>query len=75
MNLYGVIAFIVAIIVFAHVFHAVEPIQEFIYRITDIPVIDDYGDNPPLFKLAIRLAYLIVIIAILKLILSRESDE
>lgn len=75
MNIYGVIALVVSIIVFAHVFNAVEPISSFIERITDIPVMDDYGNNPPIFKLAIRLAYLIVLVAVLKVLLTRDSDE
>ena len=75
MNLYGVIALIVTIIIFAHVFDAVEPIREFIYRITDIPVMDDYGNKPHLFHLAVRLAYLIVIVAVIKVLLTRNRDE
>lgn len=75
MNIYGVIALVVSIIVFAHVFDAVAPISSFIERITDIPVMDDYGNNLPIFKLAIRLAYLIVLVAVLKVLLTRNSDE
>jgi len=63
------------VIIFAHVFDAVQPISQFIYRITDIPALDDYGNNAQLFKLAVRLAYLIVLVAIIKLILTRKNDE
>jgi len=75
MNFYGVIALIFAIIIFAHVFHAVEPISQFIQRISDVPVVDEYGNSPHIFKLAIRLAYLIVIVAVVKMFLTRKTDE
>jgi len=77
MNVYGVIALVFAVILFAHVFDAVEPISLFIRNVVDIPVLleEDYGDNPQVFKLAIRLAYLILILGVLKMLLSRNGDE
>lgn len=74
MNIYGVIAFVVAIIVFAHVFHAVEPISQFIATITNIPELD-YSRNGPLYKLAVRLGYLIVFVAVVKMILMRKNNN
>ena len=75
MNGYGIIALIASIIILAHIFNAVEPISLFIKNITDIPAIDDYGRNPSLYKLCIRLAYIVFIIAILKMILLRKSEN
>lgn len=75
MNIYGVIALILTIIIFAHVFDAVEPIREFLFRITDIPVFEEYSDRPALFKLLIRLSYLIAVVAIFKIIFMRKTDE
>ena len=69
MNAYGVIVLILAIIIFAHVFNAVEPISQFMHRIADVPVLDEFGNNPPLFKLAIRMVYLIFIVAVIKMII------
>lgn len=75
MNIYGVIALILALIIFAYAFGVVEPISQFIHKIADIPTLDDTGNNPALYKLAVRLAYLIVIVAVIKLLLTRNKEE
>lgn len=75
MNIYGVIAFIVTIIIFADVFNAVEPISAFIRNITNIPELGDFGQNSGLYKLGIRLAYLIVVVSVIKMVFTKSGNK
>lgn len=67
MNLYRMIALIIGLIVFVHVFNAQEAMSEFMNRLFDIPKFTSFGSNEPIFKLAVRAIYLIVLVAIIKL--------
>ena len=74
MNIYGVIALVFSIIILAHVFEAVEPIRNLIQSISDVPLFEHYRSDSDSFVLAVRLAYLIVLVAICKLIFTKKED-
>lgn len=73
MNIYGVIAMVASIIILANFFDAVEPISRFIALVTDIPKINHYGTNPSLYTLIVRLAYLIFVLAVIKMFIVRRK--
>lgn len=76
MNLYGLIGFLILAIVFASFFDLGPAIQKAIIRIADIPPLDDKGDNPAAYNFAVRLAYLIALVGIIKIIFSgRKRDD
>ena len=72
MNIYRVIALVVSIIVFAHVFDAVKPISHFIKNITDVPRIGSIGHNP-FYPVFIRLVFLIAGLGALRMILRKRD--
>ena len=75
MNIYSMIALILLIIILGHFFELGPAIKQFAMRIADIPPFDEKGDSPALFDLAIRLAYLIAIVGLIKVIFSRRKDS
>ena len=75
MNIYSVIALMILIIVVAHTLDIVPAIQQLAYRLAEIPQFTNKGDRPALFDLAVRLAYLLVFVAVIKIIFSRNRDE
>ena len=76
MNIYSVIALLVLIVVVGHFFNLGPAIQEFATKLADIPSFDDKGSNPALFDLAVRFAYLIALVGVIKVIWSgRMKDE
>lgn len=75
MNMYGIIALILLIIILGHFFSLGPAIEQFANRIADIPLFDNKGSNPALFDLAVRLAYLIAIVGVIKLILTGRKDD
>ena len=76
--LYKIIGLTIAIIVLAHFFELEDAIKTFVERLADIPTFTNKGSNPALFDLAVRLAYLIALVGIAKLIInarqSRDDD-
>lgn len=72
--LYRMIGFLILLIVAGHFFQLEEPVRTFAERIADVPLFDEESDEP-LYTLAIRLGYLIAIIAALKLFLWKPSKE
>ena len=75
MNAYAAIAFLVTIIASALFFELGPAIQQFAGRIADVPQFTDKGSKPHLFDLAVRLAYLITIVGIAKILLTRKKDD
>ena len=76
MNIYAIIAVILLIIILGHFFNLGPAIEQFALRMADIPSFDNKGDSPALFDLAVRLAYLIAIVGIIKVIMpSRKKDD
>ncbi len=74
MNIYGVIALVFSIVILAHVFGAIEPIRNLIESMADVPLFENYRGDQNSFVLAVRLAYLIVLVALVKLLFSRKED-
>lgn len=72
MNAYGLIFMSIFLIVLVHVFQAQESMNLFLSRILDIPSFTSFGSNEPIFKLCIRVIYLITLVAIIKLFVSRK---
>jgi len=76
MNMYGIIALMILIIVLGHFFQLQPAIQQFVQRLADIPPFTNRGSNPAIFDLAVRLAYLIAIVGIITvLVRGRKKDE
>ncbi|CAB1062329.1 hypothetical protein D1BOALGB6SA_7105 [Olavius sp. associated proteobacterium Delta 1] len=75
MNVYRLVALIIVIVVTVHVFDAKEAVTEFLNRIFDIPQFNSHGSNEPLFKLCVRIIYLITIVGVIKLIVGRDKSE
>lgn len=74
MNFYGVIALLLLIVIIGFAFDLAPAIKQFADRIADIPQFSGGGRNPALYELAVRLAYLIAIIAVIKIIFRRRGD-
>lgn len=76
MNMYQIIAFILLIIIVGNFFNLGPAIEQMATRLADIPSFEEKGDNPALFDLAVRMAYLIALVGIIKIIFSNwKSDE
>ncbi len=75
MNLYGVIALIFLLVVLGFSFDLAPAFKQFAQGIADIPKFTHTGRNPALYAFAIRLAYLIAIIGVLKIIFRRKGDD
>lgn len=75
MNMYGVIALMIAVIVLGHFFELGPAINQFVTRLADIPPFSSKGNNPALFELAVRMAYLITIVGIITVLVRRHNDD
>lgn len=75
MNMYDIIAIIIGIILLGHFFNLGPAIEQFANRLADIPPFTDKGTNPAIFDLAVRLAYMIAFVGIIRLLVSRRKDE
>lgn len=75
MNVYGLIAFFLLTLIAISFLDLKPHIQQLAQRIVDIPALTQKGSSPHLFDLAVRLVYLIVIVAIVKILLSRKSGN
>ena len=75
MNMYNLIALLVAVIVASAYFDLAPPIHQMFERMADIPEFTSKGNKPHLFDLAVRLAYLIALVGIIKLVLRRRRDD
>lgn len=75
MNLYGVIALLMLLMVIGFAFDLAPAITRFVDRLLDIPKFTHTSRNPALYELAIRMIYLITLVAIVKLVLNRKRDD
>ncbi|MHC4224893.1 MAG: hypothetical protein ACYSUN_12945 [Planctomycetota bacterium] len=76
MNVYAIVALAVFILLLAHAFNLGPAIEQLVWRIADVPELNDHGDNPALYTLAVRLAYLIALVGIIKLLIrGRKGDS
>ena len=74
MNAYGMIAIGIVIILLGHFFNLVPAVEQLVSRLADIPTFEDTGDRPA-FNLAVRLAYLIALVGIIKILFSRGERD
>ena len=75
MNIYSIIALLFFILAVGHFFHLGPAIEQFANRLVDIPRFEDKGSNPALFDLAIRLAYLIALVGIFRILFNRRDGS
>ena len=75
MNIYSIIALLFFILAVGHFFHLGPAIEQFANKLVDIPKFEDKGSNPALFDLAIRLAYLIAIVGIFRILFRGRGDS
>lgn len=75
MNAYGLVAIMLVSLIFIF-FLGLEPqIQQGFSRLVDIPKFTSKGNSPHLFDLSVRLAYLIAIVGVIRLLVRRRSDD
>jgi Na+/H+ antiporter NhaC len=75
MNIYGLIALLILIIILSNIFGLGPAIQQLAGRLADIPSFEGRTQNPELYTLAIRMIYLISIVTILRMLFSRSGDD
>ena len=75
MNIYTLIGLIILVVILGHFFNLGPAIEQFANRLADIPTFDEKGDNPALFDLAVRLAYLIAVVGVIRLLMRRKRDD
>ncbi len=75
MNAYGLIAVILVSMIFIFFLGLEQQIQQGLWRLVDIPAFSSKGNSPHLFDLGVRLAYLIAIVGILRLLLRKRRDD
>lgn len=75
MNIYSIIALLFFILAVGHFFHLGPAIEHFANKLVDIPSFQDKGSNPALFDLAVRLAYLIAIVGIFRILFNRHGGS
>jgi hypothetical protein len=75
MNGYQIIIFFLLVLLCVHVLDLKPHIQQLAAKIVDIPPLTHKGSNPAMFDLAVRLAYLIAIVGIIKLLVTRRRDN
>jgi hypothetical protein len=76
MNGYALILFFILVLLGIHVLDLKPHIQQLAQRLVDIPTFTSKGSSPAIFDLAVRLAYLIALVAVVKmLVMRRGSDE
>ena len=73
MNIYAVIAFVIAILILSYAFGIIDPIRLMFSEILDIPELEAALGPDPIFKIAVRFAFLIVLYQIIKMILTRRE--
>jgi len=77
MNIYGLVVFFLFVLLSVHVLDLKPHIQQLAQRLVDIPTFTSKGTNPAIFDLGVRLAYLIALVGIIKLLVTRgkKNDE
>ncbi|GAB6909489.1 hypothetical protein JCM12296A_53330 [Desulfosarcina cetonica] len=73
MNAYGLISITIFIVVLSHVFQIQENMNLFFSRILDIPSFTSFTSHEPIFTFCIRIVYLIALVAVVKLFVSRDK--
>jgi len=73
MNLYQIIGFMIVAIILGQLFHIGPAIEQLANGIANIPLFDDKGDKPFIFDLAVRMVYLITLVAIVKVVFGKSE--
>ena len=73
MNIYGVIALVIALLILSYVFGVIGPIREMFSLVLNIPELEAALGSDPLYKLAVRFVFLIVLYQIIKMIITRRE--
>ncbi len=73
MNIYKALAITVLFVFMVHLLDVGPSVQQFFQRMADIPQFQ--GSRSPAFELGIRMAYLIAIVGIVKVIFSRSRND
>ena len=75
MNPYALAILLTFIVVMVLHLDIVEPLRQLVWSLSDVPRIDGPTDSPAVLQLAVRLAYLIAIVAVVKLLLNRSRGD
>ncbi len=73
--LYKIIGVTIAVILVTHFFDLTGPIKTLFDRLADVPQFTSKGEKSHLFDLAVRLAYLIAAVGVIKLLVMRRPDD
>lgn len=73
MSIYGLIGVVIGVLILAYAFGVMEPIREMLSMVLDIPELEAALGTDPIFKLAIRFAFLIGIFQIIRMIITRRD--
>ena len=76
MNAYTILAVGLVFIIVASIYDLGPAIHQLVYTITDLPRIDTrHVRQPALFSLALRAVYLIALVGIIKILVSRKKED
>lgn len=76
MSGYTIIVIVLLFIIVASIYDLEPAIKQLAYTIADVPKIDPrHVRQPAVFSVAVRAMYLIVLVGIIKLFLSRKKEE
>ena len=75
MNAYKVIVIALLFLLISSMYNLGPAIKQLVYTIVDLPKIDTgHARDPAVFSVAVRALYLIAIVGIIKLLVSRKRD-
>ncbi len=76
MNAYKLIVIALLFLIISSVYNLGPAIKQFVYTILNLPNVDTgHVRDPAVFSVAVRALYLIALVAIVKLLISRKKDE
>ena len=76
MNGYRIIVMALLFLIVASIYDLGPAIKQLAYTITDLPKFDSsHVSEPGVFSVAVRAMYLIALVGIIKLLVSRKRDE
>lgn len=76
MNGYKIIITVLLFIIVVSIYDLGPAIKQVVYTIADLPKIDTrHVREPAVFSVAVRAIYLIALLGVIKLLVSRKKDE
>lgn len=76
MSGYTIILIVLLFIIVASIYDLEPAIKQLAYTIADLPRIDSrYVRHPAVFSMAVRAMYLIALVGIIKVLVSRKKDN